>query len=297
MSYPSTPLQLASVQQLATLTKARYDFGAHAFYTAGHRTDEKNLHFQFAGTFEDGCRLTIAFQYVGPLGTNKYSIYYGLYNKHMQTYVRIDFSAQYGFEYRYDDKPVATSVNLAKTAMQGLHVVEYRRKANTMEVYMDGTLLYPGDTFHDQPRWMRVFYTNAPGLAPFIFWESHCNMSNPLVAMRGMGLFTFNHENVSVRLGGYALYVAEWPENTPIHLHISGRAIANAVANAGVTACLLKVYRLGYLFANAKHRGNVQLNTHWPWVQAPELPLGPLHVLPLPMRVVELRIVTGPFSK
>ncbi|XP_065308225.1 uncharacterized protein [Dermacentor albipictus] len=295
MSLPDTPLHRATTNQISILTKSRNESGAHIYYTSGHRADVKQLNFDFAGTFIEGSRLIIAFEYKGPLGSEKYPIFYGLYNRHDQTYLRIDFSTDYAFEHRYDGGLVPVTVNKVSSAILGFHVVEYRRTASSIQVYLDGELLFPGDKPLNQPQWMRVFYTEKPGKAPFVFWESHCNMTDPLEAMKRMGLFTFKHENISIVIGGCALYLAEWPRNIIIYLKILDKEVGR-IDSAGLTACLLKVYRLGYIFTNAEHQVKVPVITNWPWRNAPEIPLSGLNAFPLPNKVVDLRIVCGHFN-
>ncbi|XP_065308227.1 uncharacterized protein [Dermacentor albipictus] len=242
MSLPDTPLHRATTNQISILTKSRNESGAHIYYTSGHRADVKQLNFDFAGTFIEGSRLIIAFEYKGPLGSEKYPIFYGLYNRHDQTYLRIDFSTDYAFEHRYDGGLVPVTVNKVSSAILGFHVVEYRRTASSIQ-----------------------------------------------------GLFTFKHENISIVIGGCALYLAEWPRNIIIYLKILDKEVGR-IDSAGLTACLLKVYRLGYIFTNAEHQVKVPVITNWPWRNAPEIPLSGLNAFPLPNKVVDLRIVCGHFN-
>ncbi|XP_077494344.1 uncharacterized protein LOC144104995 [Amblyomma americanum] len=295
MALFNTPLHRGTTKQIRVLLKGRNKSGAHAYYTSGHRADEKKFLMEFAGTFINGSTLITAFEYKGPQRGDKHSIYYGLYNRHEKTYLRVDFSEQCDFGYIDDEKPTPVTVYPIQFTALGLHVVEYRRKAGSIEVYLDGQLLFPGDKPVAQPKFMRVFYTAEPGSAPFIFWESHCNMNVPLEAMKGMGQFTFKHENISLVLGGYAVYEAEWERNTLIHLQAQNKEVASVVST-GFTTCLLKVYRLGFIFVNAAHRVQAHVITDWPWHKAPEIPLSGLVASPLPIRAPELRIVSGHFS-
>ncbi|XP_065295446.2 uncharacterized protein [Dermacentor albipictus] len=213
-----TPLTKATTKQCEYIVNARNRLGAHAIYTGGFNANKERYSLYLPSTFSARFAFTVAFQYDGAdLDTCALFLAHEL--KSRSTYLKLIFSAAYDVEYYRNNQKQWIKLLDIRTPVKGFHVLEFEAAASRLRVQIDGENMFPQENVYAELDFMRFFRTGPVGNAPFVFWESHFTATEYFVQFEPK--FTFDHDNLSIRAGGYAFIQAQWrkdiklPETSP----------------------------------------------------------------------------------
>ncbi|XP_075529966.1 uncharacterized protein LOC142563297 [Dermacentor variabilis] len=204
------------------------------------------------------------------------------------TYLKLVFSAAYDVEYYRNNQKEWIKLLHITTPVKGFHVLEFEAAASRLRVQIDGENMFPQENVYAELDFMRFFRTGPVGNAPFVFWESHFTATEYFVRFEPK--FAFEHDNLSIRAGGYAFIQAKWPKDIKItlQLEVGHTPLETTIRSTGDTACLLKVYNSGFAFGYANTNSGAILNQ-----SMRHIPLNRMQMVPMPHKIMEFTIVTG----
>ncbi|XP_077524582.1 uncharacterized protein LOC144136257 isoform X2 [Amblyomma americanum] len=174
-----------------------------------------------------------------------YGFTLGQYNHHRKTYVTLYAGTEWTVQYVFEKNSKNIKRKKVNTPIQGFHVLEFKRtSAGPLEMYLDGEILHEKNQINtDKLQDFRVLYTDQGGKSDFIFWEMHYRPTN-LTTEWGPNEYRFIHNNLSIGMGGYALFQGTWKAT---ELHVMGESGSLGKVNAtGKLGLMLRVYKDGY---------------------------------------------------
>ncbi|XP_065309386.2 uncharacterized protein [Dermacentor albipictus] len=302
MAFSLLPFDRLSVKQLHIVAAQRRRNGFHAYYTGGFDATRKQFGFITPGYLLRGCSITTVFLYPSPGATaggskTMYATNLGQYSKHLRYLVSLTFKGDTDAYVEYWYANVKQSgYDLSSRDLKGFHVVQYEVNENGLQVIVDGESVIPPGTITGVDEYT-VYYTNSTlELAPFAFFESHYTMDDVAAIINVPAYynsskeFYFDHDNVDISAGGYALWNGTWSPGQDVIVSGEGLAGKLYVPETGKLVALVKVYR-----SSATFFSDADNPSKPPTVLASNNSFGlsSLRIQPSPHNLVEFKAVTG----
>lgn len=303
MAFNLLPLDQLSVKTIQMVAAQRGRNGFHAHYTGGFDASQREFGFFTPGYLWHATSITVVFKYPAPSGLKAgpqatYTVSLGQYDKHLVSHLDLTFKGdKEAYVDYYLNRRQHSRYDLVSRDMNGFHAIRYEVNNNDLQVTVDGEALIPAGAITNVVDFT-VFSTNKSlDYAPFVLFETHYTMDDvaaiiKIPAWYNKGTdFNFTHTNVSITVGGYALWNGTWTPGEKVTAVDSSTRIGSAleVPQSGKLVALLKFYRTGYSFADAGDSSKTPGLSKTFYSAS----LSSLYIRPNPLTLVEFRAVTG----
>ncbi|XP_077524581.1 uncharacterized protein LOC144136257 isoform X1 [Amblyomma americanum] len=245
MAVDGVPIIELTARQTDLVIGARLAGAAHVYYTNGWDIRKKGTEVISPSLLWQGHKWTVVFYNNLGVQSGIYGFTLGQYNHHRKTYVTLYAGTEWTVQYVFEKNSKNIKRKKVNTPIQGFHVLEFKRtSAGPLEMYLDGEILHEKNQINtDKLQDFRVLYTDQGGKSDFIFWEMHYRPTN-LTTEWGPNEYRFIHNNLSIGMGGYALFQGTWKAT---ELHVMGESGSLGKVNAtGKLGLMLRVYKDGY---------------------------------------------------